>query len=105
MAAITDDVKELAHDVGAPGVKVRPNGVPEGAEPDATFRQIGRCLNAVGAYGEGFGVEVRVEVHGARARGDLRCDQQHPDLQLQLRHHRADAREPRRVVEEPAEDA
>lgn len=55
---------ELAHDVGAPGVKVRPNGIPKGADLDATLRQIGRALHEVGEYGERFGVEIRVEVHG-----------------------------------------
>lgn len=55
---------ELAHDLGASGVKVRPNGVPPGADLDATLRQIGRALHEVGAYGEGYGVQVRVEVHG-----------------------------------------
>jgi sugar phosphate isomerase/epimerase len=55
---------QLAHDVGAPGVKVRPNGIPSGADPKATFRQIGEALAEVGEFGEGFGVEIRVEVHG-----------------------------------------
>ncbi|HEX8202589.1 MAG TPA: sugar phosphate isomerase/epimerase family protein [Isosphaeraceae bacterium] len=55
----------LAHDVGAPGVKVRPNGVPRGADPEATFRQIGRALRELGADAADFGIEIRVEVHGA----------------------------------------
>ncbi|MBX6311693.1 MAG: sugar phosphate isomerase/epimerase [Isosphaeraceae bacterium] len=55
----------LAHDIGAPGVKVRPNGVPRGADLDATLRQIGRALHEVGEDAAGFGVEIRVEVHGA----------------------------------------
>ncbi len=55
----------LAHDVGSPGVKVRPNGVPKGADPDATFRQIGLALRDVGEDALGFGVEIRVEVHGS----------------------------------------
>jgi sugar phosphate isomerase/epimerase len=54
----------LAHDIGAPGVKVRPNGLPTGADPDATFRQIGRALHEVGEDASGFGIEIRVEVHG-----------------------------------------
>ena len=54
----------LAHDVGAPGVKVRPNGVPKGADLDATLRQIGRALHEVGEDAAGFGVEIRVEAHG-----------------------------------------
>lgn len=60
----TKEYLRLAHDVGAPGVKVRPNGIPDGADPKATFRQIGEALAEVGEYGEGFGVEIRVEVHG-----------------------------------------
>jgi len=62
-----DDTKEyvrLAHDVGAPGVKVRPNGVPRGADLDATWRQIGRALHEIGDDAADFGVAIRVEVHG-----------------------------------------
>src|ERR1700761_868753 len=39
----------LAHDLGSPGVKVRPNGIPRGADLDATLRQIGRALHEGGA--------------------------------------------------------
>lgn len=60
----TKEFIRLAHDVGAPGVKVRPNGVPEGVEPAAAFEQIGRSLQELGEYGEGFGVAIRLEVHG-----------------------------------------
>ncbi|RUL86925.1 sugar phosphate isomerase/epimerase family protein [Tautonia sociabilis] len=62
----TKEYIRLAHDVGAPGVKVRPNGIPDGADPAATFRQIGDALIEVGEFGEGFGVEIRVEVHGSQ---------------------------------------
>ena len=61
----TKEYVRLAHDLGAPGVKVRPNGIPRGADLDATLRQIGRALNEVGEDADGFGVEIRVEVHGA----------------------------------------
>ena len=60
----TKDYVRLAHDIGAPGVKVRPNGVPRGADLDATLRQIGRALHEVGADAADFGIEIRVEVHG-----------------------------------------
>jgi sugar phosphate isomerase/epimerase len=60
----TKEYVRLAHDIGAPGVKVRPNGVPKGADLDATLRQIGRALHEVGEDAAGFGVEIRVEVHG-----------------------------------------
>jgi sugar phosphate isomerase/epimerase len=61
----TKEYVRLAHDVGAPGVKVRPNGVPRGADLDATLRQIGRALHEIGEDAVGFGVEIRVEVHGS----------------------------------------
>ena len=35
---------ELVHDIGGKGVKVRPNGVPKGADPQKTFEQIGKAL-------------------------------------------------------------
>jgi sugar phosphate isomerase/epimerase len=63
-----DETKEyvrLAHDVGAPGVKVRPNGVPRGSDLDATLRQIGKALHEIGDDAEDFGVAIRVEVHGS----------------------------------------
>ena len=61
----TKEYVRLAHDVGSPGVKVRPNGVPRGADLDATLRQIGRALHEVGDDAEDFGVAIRVEVHGS----------------------------------------
>ena len=54
----------LAHDVGSPGVKVRPNGIVAGVDPERTYEQIGRALRAVGQDAADFGVEIRVEVHG-----------------------------------------
>lgn len=61
----TKEYVRLAHDLGAPGVKVRPNGIPKGADLDATLRQIGGALHEVGEDAARFGVEIRVEVHGA----------------------------------------
>ncbi len=61
----TKEYVRLAHDLGAPGVKVRPNGLPRGAGLDAILRQIGRALHEVGEDASGFGVEIRLEVHGA----------------------------------------
>ncbi len=60
----TKQYVRLAHDLGSPGVNVRPNGVPRGADLDTTLRQIGRALHEVGDDAQGFGVEIRVEVHG-----------------------------------------
>lgn len=55
---------ELAHDVGALGVKVRPNGLPEEVPIAQTLEQIGEALNQVGAAAADSGVQVFVEVHG-----------------------------------------
>ena len=45
-------------------MKVRPNGIPKGADREATFKRIGQALHEVGEDATGFGVEIRVEVHG-----------------------------------------
>ncbi len=60
----TKEYVRLAHDVGAPGVKVRPNGIPKGADLDETLKRIGAALHEVAEDAQGFGVEIRVEVHG-----------------------------------------
>ena len=56
---------DLVKDLNGRGVKVRPNGVPKGAEPQKTFEQIGRALVECGRAAEAAGVEIWVEVHGA----------------------------------------
>ncbi len=54
----------LAHDTGAWGVKVRPNGMPKGVPPETTIQNIAACLRELGDYGTGYGVEIWMEVHG-----------------------------------------
>jgi sugar phosphate isomerase/epimerase len=54
----------LAHDTGAWGVKVRPNGLPKGVPPENTIQNIATCLRELGDYGAGHGVEIWMEVHG-----------------------------------------
>jgi sugar phosphate isomerase/epimerase len=61
----TKEYVRLAHDVGSPGVKVRPNGVPKGGDLDATLRQIGKALHEIGEDAADFGVAIRLEVHGS----------------------------------------
>ncbi len=63
----TKEYVRLAHDIGAPGVKVRPNGIPKGPGliVEKTLEQIGKALHQVGEDAENFGVEIRLEVHGA----------------------------------------
>ncbi|MEX2213963.1 MAG: TIM barrel protein [Phycisphaeraceae bacterium] len=55
---------ELAADVGAVGVKVRPNGLPKSVPVEATLKQIGHALQEVGKHAEKHKVEIHVEVHG-----------------------------------------
>lgn len=54
----------LCHDVGASGVKVRPNGLPKGVPVEQTLEQIGQSLREVGRFADDFNVQIRVEVHG-----------------------------------------
>lgn len=55
---------ELAHDIGALGVKVRPNGIPREVAEEKTIEQIGRSLRECGQAARGSGVEIWLEVHG-----------------------------------------
>jgi sugar phosphate isomerase/epimerase len=55
---------ELAHDTGALGVKVRPNGLPDGVPKEVTIQRIGESLRELGDYGAGRGIEIWMEVHG-----------------------------------------
>ena len=61
---------QLAADVGAPGIKVRPNGLHEDVPVDQTCDQIGRALRDVAAFAGDLGVEVRLEVHGGGGSAD-----------------------------------
>jgi sugar phosphate isomerase/epimerase len=54
----------LVKDIGGKGVKVRPNGVPKGADEQKTFEQIGKALAECGKAAADAGVEIWVEVHG-----------------------------------------
>lgn len=57
---------KLAADLGATGVKVRPNKLheDEGIPRAQTFEQIGRALRQCGEFAADLGVQVRLEVHG-----------------------------------------
>lgn len=61
---LTKQYIELMHDCGGTGVKVKPNSLPADVPRERTIGQIGNALNEVAAYGEGFGQQIRVEVHG-----------------------------------------
>ncbi len=54
----------LAQDVGASGVKVRPNALPPEVSPEQTLEQIGRSLRELGRFAADHGQQIRLEVHG-----------------------------------------
>ncbi len=58
------DFVRLAADLGAKGVKVRPNALPEGVPQEKTLAQIGSALAACGEFASDHGVEIWLEVHG-----------------------------------------
>lgn len=62
--AATKEYLVLAHDVGASGVKVRPNGLPKEVPVEKTLEQIGRSLLELGEFAQGLGQTLRLEVHG-----------------------------------------
>lgn len=62
--AATKEYMILAHDVGASGVKVRPNGLPREVPKEKTLEQIGKSLRELGEFGDSHGVAIRLEVHG-----------------------------------------
>ena len=55
---------KLSHDIGASGVKVKPNALPKEVEKEKTLDQIAKSLAELGDYALGFGQEIRLEVHG-----------------------------------------
>ena len=55
---------KLSHDVGGSGVKVKPDRFHKGVEKEKTIEQIGKALNQLGEFAEGWGQEIRLEVHG-----------------------------------------
>ena len=61
----TKEYIKLAHDVGAGGVKVRPNALPKGVPQEKTLEQIGKSLREIGEFADSHGVQIRLEVHGS----------------------------------------
>lgn len=55
---------KLCHDIGATGLKVKPNNLPEGVPKEKTIAQIAASFNEVGKYAQDYDQLIRVEVHG-----------------------------------------
>lgn len=60
----TKEYIKLCKDIGATGIKVKPNDLPREVSREKTIAQIAASLNEVGQYASDMGQEVRVEVHG-----------------------------------------
>ncbi|MDP1797063.1 MAG: TIM barrel protein [Planctomycetaceae bacterium] len=55
---------QLCHDIGGSGVKVKPDRFWPNVPKEKTIEQIGKALNELGEFAEGFGQQIRLEVHG-----------------------------------------
>jgi sugar phosphate isomerase/epimerase len=62
----TKEYIKLCKDIGASGIKVKPNDLPAGVEKEKTIAQIAASLNEVGKFAHDYGQLVRVEVHGSK---------------------------------------
>lgn len=60
----TKEYIKLCKDIGATGIKVKPNGLPTEVPKEKTIAQIAASLNEVGRFAQDYGQLVRVEVHG-----------------------------------------
>ena len=60
----TKEYLKLCKDIGATGIKVKPNDLPAEVPKEKTIARIAASLNEVGKYAQDFGQIVRVEVHG-----------------------------------------
>ncbi|GMQ31659.1 hypothetical protein Aconfl_43040 [Algoriphagus confluentis] len=55
---------QLCHDIGATGIKVKPNFLPPEVPKEKTIAQIASSFNEVGKYARDYDQLIRVEVHG-----------------------------------------
>ena len=60
----TKEYIKLCKDIGATGIKVKPNYMPPEVPREKTIAQIAASLNEVGKFAKDYGQLVRVEVHG-----------------------------------------
>lgn len=60
----TKEYIKLCKDIGATGIKVKPNFLPPEVPREKTIAQIAASLNECGKFAKDYGQLVRVEVHG-----------------------------------------
>lgn len=61
---------QLALDVGAPSIKLRPNGLYDDEPHEVTLERIGKAWHEVAVFAAGLGIETRMEVHGGGGSAD-----------------------------------
>ena len=62
----TKEYSKLASDVGAVGIRVFGNALPDGVPEEKTEKQIAKALAEAGEFGYNNGIEVRICVHGTK---------------------------------------
>lgn len=62
--ALCKEYIHLMHDCGGSGVKVKPNAFAPNLPKEKTIEQIGQALNELADYGQKYGQQIRLEVHG-----------------------------------------
>jgi hypothetical protein len=60
----TKEYIKLCKDIGASGIKVKPNNLPKDVAVEKTISQIAASLNEVGKFARDYGQLVRLEAHG-----------------------------------------
>ena len=60
----TKDFVRLSHDIGASGVKVKPNDFHKDIPKEQTIEQIGKSLQELGKFAGDYNQQIRLEVHG-----------------------------------------
>lgn len=60
----TKEYVKLCSDIGATGLKVKPNTLPADVPREKTISQIAASLNEVGKFAQDYGQTIRVEAHG-----------------------------------------
>lgn len=60
----TKEYIKLCKDIGASGIKVKPNDLPAEVSKEKTIAQIAASFNEIGKFAGDFGQLIRVEVHG-----------------------------------------
>jgi sugar phosphate isomerase/epimerase len=60
----TKEFIKLSADIGASGVKVKPNALHKEVPAEKTLEQIGKSLHELAGYAADMGQQLRLEVHG-----------------------------------------